>query len=566
MTRARLTRAFFACLTIVYLLVYPYLQGINNPNENTRIYLTMALVEEGSFFLDGMVRRHGWTNDMARVETPTGPHFASVKGPAVSYLGVPVYVAQRAVLGLFGRHAPTAASPPRERAAWLRTTTLTLQLCCVHLPCLVFLVAFERVLRRLTSDLSLRLAAVAAVGLGTNFLAYAFVFVSHALVAVAAFSAFAGVFVDRSRFRGEPSRATPARAFVVGLGCGLVTLFEYQGLFVSAVLFVYAATLYRTRRTLPALVLGVVPSVIGLLVFQAKSFGHALTPGHRMMDSSSFRELNSKGFFTLGLPSFDALAGLLFDGGYGLFGASPYLCLACLAFVRFRRRSGSLRSDPTSEREPSSLVAALVFLALVLPVSASAIWRGGWTIGPRYLGALPPFLGFLAVVGLARLAKRSSRVRALARGFSAGLAAVSFASLGLVGLVVSTLPEAVARPLPQVAWPFLRAGLVPHHALELVGLAAPWPFFLAPLAAIGALVLVLVAARTTSPSRQVSDTSSTNWTISLGVAALTLALGLGLVTRVPETARAAEPAVYELFRAAWEPRFEAPPAARVDQK
>lgn len=552
MSGRTISRAFFACLAIVYLLVYPYLQTINNPNENTRVYLTMALVEERSFYLDGMVRRHGWTNDMARVQTADGPRYASVKGPAVSYLGVPVYAAQRVLLGAIGKGTPTEASPPAERRAWLRTTTIVLQLFCVHVPCLVALWLFERVLRLVTADRALRLSAVAAVGLGTNYLAYAFVFVSHALVAVAAFGVFGLVFAARVSGQLEAARGWWRRPALNGFLVGCVTMLEYQALFVSAVLFVYAATACRTWRARVALVLGTVPPVLGMLLFQAKSFGSAFTPGHRMMDSQDFQKLNTKGFFTLGTPSVEALSGLLFDGGYGLFGASPYLLLALLALVPFRR--------PRDERTRAAFVAMLVFLALVIPVSASAIWRGGWTIGPRYLGALPPFLAFLAVLGMARHARTSARVRSVLRGVSAGLAIVSFASLGLVGMIVSTLPEVIARPLPQIAWPFLRAGRVPHHALEVVGLTAGWPWYLALCAAIGTLGLVLAAAWNARSPRSGEEGGDRERFVGVATALGTALLGVALLWRVPAEAQKSEPAVHTLFERAWEP------AGRAAQK
>lgn len=546
MSGRAISRAFFACLAIVYLLVYPYLQAINNPNENTRVYLTMALVEERSFFLDGMVRRHGWTNDMAKVQTADGPRFASVKGPAVAYLGVPVYAAQRVVLGVLGRATPTELSPPAERQAWLRTTTIVLQLFCVHVPCLIALWLFERVLRVVTADRALRLSAVAAVGLGTNYLAYAFVFVSHALVAVAAFGAFGGVLLQRVLSRAGPARGGPWRSARNGFLVGCVTLLEYQALFVSGVLFAYAATACRTWRERVALGLGTVPAVIGLMVFQAKSFGSAFTPGHRMMDSQDFAALNNKGFFTLGTPSVEAISGLLFDGGYGLFGASPYLLLALLALVPFRR--------PRDERSRAAFVAMVVFLALVIPVSASSIWRGGWTIGPRYLGLLPPFLAFLAVVGMARRGRGSARLRAVLRGVAAGLAIVSFASLGLVGMIVSTLPEAIARPLPQIAWPFLRAGRVPHHAFEVLGVTGAWPWYLALVAAVVALGLVIVSlVMPNARAPRSGEGGAREGAASVGIAVACAALGVVAISRVPAEARAMEPAVQALFARAWEP-------------
>ena len=86
---------FFAFTFVVLTCVFPYHVGMNNPNENVRIYMTMAIVEEHSFAIDKVVQRspQGWVNDMAVVKDKvTGePRHYSVKGPAMGYLGVPVY-------------------------------------------------------------------------------------------------------------------------------------------------------------------------------------------------------------------------------------------------------------------------------------------------------------------------------------------------------------------------------------------------------------------------------------------------------------------------------------------
>jgi hypothetical protein len=565
-------RLFWALFAIVYLLVYPYQQALNNPNENSRVYLTMALVDEGTFRLDHSVRLYGWTNDLARVpHVPTATehdrarfHYASVKGPLVSYLGVPVYAAERVIVNLLGQPPPTLDSPPEARKAFLRTTTLTLQLFVVHLPCLLFLWLFERFLRGVTGDPRLRFAAVTALGLGTNYLAYAFLFASHALLAVAAFGAFALV-VSHDRASQPPSWTT-RRAFLVGLAIGAVTLLEYQALLVSVVLFAQAVRSVLAResrsrrplRPLVALVSGIAPSVVALLLFQAKSFGHPLTPGHRMMDSAAFQAVNSQGFFTIGTPSWEALSGLLTDGGAGLFGASPVLLLALLSLPVVCGRAASPRLAPLA---PATRFAWTVFFALVVPVSASSIWRGGWTIGPRYLGALPPFLLFLAVVGLEDGVARwraAMDVRgigwpirpALVTAF-ASLSLVSFLSLGVVAFVTTTLPEAVQRPFSQVAWPFLREGLVPHHALELIGVHGRWPVYAAVLIAgvllVGLLALTLWSAR---HDRRALVAAA----VSLIV---TLSLGVPYVVHVPgdaATDAAVRAEVRTIFARGWEPR------------
>ena len=172
-TRAerRLVFAFFVLLFGIYTCVYPYITVVNNPNENVRTYMTMAIVENHTFRIDDIVTRQGWVNDMARApETKmkaadaiafcnqmTGPcHLYSVKAPAVSYLGVPIYWA-------FTRfsHPPKLETPPDERISWMRKSTFVLRLFTIQLPCFLFLIWLERWLRRISGDVVLRLAAAA---------------------------------------------------------------------------------------------------------------------------------------------------------------------------------------------------------------------------------------------------------------------------------------------------------------------------------------------------------------------------------------------------------------------
>jgi hypothetical protein len=190
-----------------------------------------------------------------------------------------------------------------------------------------------------------------------------------------------------------------------------------------------------------------------------------------------------------------------------------------------------------------------MLLVLLVTVSAAANWRGGWTVGPRYLGAAPPFLAFGAVVALEAFSGNSSARRALARALAGGLMLASVAQTGLVSLVYNSVPEAVTRPLPQFAWPLLRAGFVPHHAGELVGLDSPAVFYGVLASAFAA---VLVAAFW--PAQRPASESLRTY----GVRVLVMGIVLGIGLR-PALSKAAPgeggdgAAELRNFVAAWEP-------------
>lgn len=544
--------AFFALLLVVYVGVFPYIGVINNPNENVRTYMTMALVEEGTFKIDAMVDRHGWTNDMARApDKKTGVfHLYSVKAPAVSYAGVPVYWAFTKVMPRLGRPVPTLRSPPEARARWLADATWALRLFSVQLPCLAFLVWLERYLRATTRDPVLRLAAVAALGLGTNYLAYALMFASHALFAVAAFVSFAVT----ARARTTPSRDRTARdAFVAGFCAGWVTLLEYHALPVSVVLALYAAVTFRPsfhrRRVGPfaALAGGGLLHVALMAFFQWRAFGSPLTPGHRMSENGEFARLLNQGYFGIQTPDLGHAGSLLFNRGYGLFGTSPYLWLGLLV-VPFGVLSGFGGPRSRGARRGATLVWLAACGVLVLTVSAAINWRGGWTVGPRYLGACPAFLVLGAVTAQEQLARGRRSRRVWVRALAAGAALASAAQTGLVSVLCNTLPETVGRPLPEVALPLLRAGFVPRHLLDLAGVSSPTFGYLVVLAGALACGSLLVFA---PPPRE-------TWARRVGRAAGGLVVaGLALVPAfsepAPEEGTDGGVATRRYFAEVWEP-------------
>src|SRR5688572_22387445 len=107
--RSKVVALFFVLIALPFTLIFPYIHSINNPNENVRVYLTMAIVEHGTFRIDKVLERHGYVNDMARAVDPkTGePHLYSIKAPAVSFLGVAPYWVMTKVAPLMGKPVPT---------------------------------------------------------------------------------------------------------------------------------------------------------------------------------------------------------------------------------------------------------------------------------------------------------------------------------------------------------------------------------------------------------------------------------------------------------------------------
>ena len=139
------------------------------------------------------------------------------------------------------------------------------------------------------------------------------------------------------------------------------------------------------------------------------------------------------------LPQADALLGLTLSPGYGLLPLTPLFAAALLPPFRAR----------------GAMIALLAPALLLLAVACMNNWRGGWTVGPRYLTPILPFLAWRALEGLRRLPARPARIFALA-ALAAGLV-----MSGLPSAWYPHVPPEIAFPLTGQLWPMLTAGALP---------------------------------------------------------------------------------------------------------
>jgi hypothetical protein len=524
----RATTVFFALAFVVFTCVEPYLATVNNPNENIRTYMTMAIVEHHTFRLDDIIQRHAWINDMARVpenagvkQKPGDPpprdiksHFLSVKGPATSYFGVPFYWAFTKIAPRFGHPIPTLKSSALERAWWLRAATFTMRLFSVQIPCFLFLVWLERWLRRMTDDIVLRLLAVAAVGFGTNYLAYGLMYVSHATCAVAAFLSFGLIMQARLDSFGDARRRGVRTAFLAGLFAAMVPMLEYTAVTIGAVLAVYGLLTFWRPRQLLAFVVGGAIDVAGLTFYQARACGSWKEGCFKYAEN--FVWLHTK-YLGAGKPDLKFLRDVSLSHSFGFFGMSPYMWLGFLAipFALFRTYGTTLERH---ERRIATTVWIVAMLCLWVSTSAVSNPHGGWSVGPRYLGAAPPFFAFGSVVALEQIAGVSRTRRTLVRGIAGGLALASAAEIGIMSLIYNTLPETTARPLRDVAIPLARAGFVPYHVGQLFGSSSAAGWYVVA----GCMLLATVLAATW-PS------GDTAWSWTVRTASVVLVCGYGLL-------------------------------------
>lgn len=445
-------------LAFGYLYPFPYVPRIQNPNENVRLFMTAALAERGEYAINPIRARWGWVNDAALLD---GKVF-SVKAPATSLLAVPAYA-----VWFHASNGRDGWRPDRLTATWIARF-----FGCIA-PMLLFFWCLLPWLGRRTRSPVLRDAIWWSLALGSCLYGYTLIFVSHATGAAAGFGAL--MLLSRARPQlGEPGLGT-AGMFVAGLLAAAVTAFEYPGFPISLLLCVYGIAVAGSVRRAAVLCAGALVPVAFVLHFHAVAFGSPFTPGHLYMENQAFRAVHHKGFFGADQWYAEAAERMLFDPGFGLLPLTPIFAAAAIGAVVVLSRP---------RRRWVGLIAALSAAAAYLLACHLSNWRGGWTIGPRYLCWVLPMVGWLALEGLDAAHRR---VPFLAEAFAIGALAAGLVASGVPSAIYPHLPEDLLYPLPQAMWPLLSGGFVPLTAANLAGMTGPMT--MVPLALLAGVVV-----------------------------------------------------------------------------
>jgi hypothetical protein len=460
-TRRRTWAALLFCAA-AYLYVFPYQPRINNPNENVRLYMTAAIAEQGTYVIDELRERWGWVNDCAVRQG----HAYSVKAPATSFLGVPFYAAY------YWLTEWTELAYDRTTALWICRVFASI------LPWLVFSWFFHRWLGRHTASALVRDAVFVSVALGSCLYGYGMLFMSHTLSAAAAMGAF--MLLHDARHAG---RITRGRAFGAGLLAASVTLLEYPGFVASVVLSAYALFVLRPRRRLVPFAAGGLVPTLAMMHFQWRCFGSPFSPGHLYVESDFLRGRHEEGFFGAVGWQWEAIYGLLVDPGAGLFPLTPILAFGVVGFGLLLARR---------YRRADAAAVLLLILGTTAGIAVMNNWRGGWTIGPRYLVLLYPFLAWATLFGLAPLVRRAPR---LAGALAVGTTAVGLLLSGVPSAYYPHYPIPVDRPLSQVVAVLIEHGYAPYNAANLVGVYGTPSMVPLGLLGLGALVWIAWAQR-----------------------------------------------------------------------
>jgi hypothetical protein len=372
-TSKRVALVAAACVCAACSLVYPY-----NVQDGSRLGVTDAVASYGTVRID---RWASQTSDKARY----AGHWYSDKAPAQSFLALPTY----AVLDAAGAFRP-AAGP------WQHSWTLwVMRLLTGGLAYAALLVLVGRAAERIVPG-SGPLTAV-AVGVGTFAFGLAATTFSHLAAGALAFSGF--LLLQDARARED--RAADARIAAAGLAVGVAVLFDYLAGMALVVLIAYLAATSRSLRRLALFVVGGVPALAALALYDRIAFG---SPFHLSYDYTvGFNGREQRmGFFGARLPRLGYVQDI-FVSRHGLFLTSPVIVVAGFGLLLLWR-----------ERRAEAAACVAIVVLFLFDSAGYFDPIGGRSPGPRYLGAAIPF----AAMGLPPLIRARPRLVAALVGVS----------------------------------------------------------------------------------------------------------------------------------------------------
>jgi hypothetical protein len=441
-------------------------------NQNSRLDLVVALVDDQTYAIDRYVAN---TGDYAYYQG----HYYSDKAPGMAILGFPVYAAFRAIVpsALLDRAAtgvntalqatlnPTGAGVQTNSVRFYTALVATAFVVGV-VPAVVLAAVFFWMVGRLGGSRREQIVSTSLYALGTSAFPYANSLVGHQTVAFLTFATFALLFAVRQAMLSR------GWLFLAGFLLGYAVITEFQAALIAVVLGLYAlATLRPIVNVCIRLIVGAVPPMCALVIHDLGAFGTPLPIGY--LHSTLWTDVHQTGFVSLTYPHLDALLGITVGTHRGLFFLSPYLVLAVVGLAILRHRGW----------RAETLVLGAVPLVYAAFNASSAMWQGGFSVGPRYLVASLPFLALPSGAGFIWLWRRL-----WLRPLLLALAAWSLFAVWAETIGGQAFPDYTQNPLFDFSIPKLLAGDIARNLGMLFGLKG-WASLL-PLVS----VLVVVCA------------------------------------------------------------------------
>ncbi|HEX5042906.1 MAG TPA: hypothetical protein VFV75_08370 [Candidatus Polarisedimenticolaceae bacterium] len=378
MSLPRSREVWWVLSLLVFLYAYPPNQYPHwkDTNPCSRVYQTLAMVDDGTFAIDGPLTRYGDTEDKAE---HAGKHYSD-KPPGVAFLLYPVAKLLRAFIPVENFE---------RMFLWLRLLGLSLPSALFWWGTWPWWVEWSGSARKA--------AAVILIGaLGTGWWAYSTALYSHVFAGALLFAGF--LLVRHSR-----------RPLLAGTLCSAAFVCDF--VVVLAVPVVGLMALKRSGKGALRWLVGLLPPLALWMLYNTACLGGPLQLGFLAHADPRYAAAYRGGFLGMQVPEAGAFLGMTFSAARGLFFFTPALLLA---FAGWRKRT------------QEAWVCACVCLAIFAFALTTVDWRAGWAYGPRYLVPMIPFL----LVGVAAAVRDVGPDHPFAVFLAAG---------GVVGIVWSTI-------------------------------------------------------------------------------------------------------------------------------
>jgi hypothetical protein len=428
-------------LGLTLLVTFAYFSQAGGWNQNSRFDLVRAIVEQGTTRIDAYVDN---TGDRALLDG----HAYSDKAPGQALTALPL-----AALW-------TAVAPKNNSSLALMAYAMTVL--ASSLATVIAAVCLAWSARALGASATGAAVAAIAFAIASPAFAYATLLWGHALAAGCLMVAFAAALALRN-----PHQHSGWLALLVGGAAGWAVVTEFPATPAAAILITVALINGRDRLRSVALsaALGACLSLAVLAIYNTASFGSPTFVSYSAVQGFAGM---SEGLFGVTLPKRTILQEILFGQFRGLVPLAPAVVLAPIGLI--------LAWRCTPRNRPAMAAAVLVSAYYLLFNSAYYYWDGGFSYGPRHIGAALPFL-FLGLGPLWTAAPR------LLRALIAVLITIGTAISTMAVSTIVMLPEDVGSPVSQLILPaFLHADLAQNKqsflqygtANPAQGLLAAW--------------------------------------------------------------------------------------------
>jgi hypothetical protein len=369
---------------LVLLICYSYfLPRWASWNQNSRLDLVLAIVDERTLTIDNYFQN---TGDYAVFN---GHHYSD-KAPGTAFLGVPIYAAARPILrsapvqsvlnrlaqsDAFGATLKQEGSGLLIDKIYFAVVLYLVTVTAVSIPAALLGVLIYKFLGIFAEHSLWRISVALLYGLATNAFPYSGSFMSHQIVSFLLMGALYLAFLIRQ------GRIALPWVMLVGFMLGYAVITEYPTALIAVAIVGYTVLVLPIRRWAVGLVMGGLLPGLLLMVYDWVIFESVLPIGY--MHSEMYTDIHSQGFISLVGPDVSALWGITFGSFRGLFFIAPVLLLAIPGFIMWWRQA---------QYRLEWGVCLWATVSFMLFNGSSVMWQGGFSVGPRYLLPMIPFM------------------------------------------------------------------------------------------------------------------------------------------------------------------------------